>query len=126
MTPPRVMSTQHPDNATAPFFGDQVIEDDAEIREAYYAYSHLGADEQMWDFEGKEGDEYAVKKLLSRYEAFFADARLGEDVRLTVRGPNPDIEENEGKVLLEILESIPRSYDAAAAFAEDADRKSVV
>lgn len=125
MIPPRVMSTQHPDNATAPFFGDQVIEDDAEIREAYYAYSHLGADEQMWDFEGKEGDEYAVKKLLSRYDGFFADTRLGEDVRLTVRGPNPDVEENEGKVLLEILESIPRSYDAAAAFAEDADVPTV-
>jgi phosphoenolpyruvate carboxylase len=113
------MSTQHPDNATAPFFGDQVIEGEAEIREAYYAYSHLGADEQMWDFEGKEGDEYAVKKLLSRYDGFFANRPLGDDVRLTVRGPNPDVEENEGKVLLEILESIPRSYDAADAFATD-------
>jgi phosphoenolpyruvate carboxylase len=117
---PRVMSTQHPDNATLPFFtaGD-VIEGDDEIQEAYYVYSHLGCDEQMWDFEGKEGDEYAVKKLLSRYDDFFADHRLGEDVRLTIRGPNPDVEESEAKILLEILESIPRSYDAAELFATD-------
>lgn len=52
--PPRVMSTQHPDNAIPPFFADgEVVADDDEIREAYYAYTHLGCDEQMWDFEGK-------------------------------------------------------------------------
>jgi phosphoenolpyruvate carboxylase len=73
----------------------------------------------MWDFEGKEGDEYAVKKLLSRYDDFFTEHRLGEDVRLTVRGPNPDVEESEAKILLEILESIPRSTDAARLFAAD-------
>ena len=119
---PRVMSTQHPDNATLPFFtaGD-VIEGEDEIQEAYYVYSHLDCDEQMWDFEGKEGDEYAVKKLLSRYDEFFADRRLGGDVRLTVRGPNPDLEASEAKILLEILESVPRSFDAAAQFADEYD-----
>ena len=117
---PRLLSTQHPDNATLPFFtaGD-VIEGEDEIQEAYYVASHLGCDEQMWDFEGKEGDEYAVKKLLSRYDDFFAETRLGEDFRLTVRGPNPDVEASEAKVLLEILESVPRSFDAARLFAED-------
>ncbi len=114
---PRVMSTQHPDNATLPFFatGD-VIKGDDEIQEAYYVYSHLGCDEQMWDFEGKEGDEYAVKKLLSRYDDFFVDHPLGSEARLTIRGPNPDVERSEAKILLEILESIPRSFDAAALF----------
>jgi len=117
---PRVMSTQHPDNATLPFFtaGD-VIEGEDEIQEAYYVYSHLGCDEQMWDFEGKEGDEYAVKKLLSRYPDFFAANRLGNGTRLTVRGPNPDLEASEAKILLEILESVPRSFDAAAQFADE-------
>ncbi len=115
--PPRVMSTQHPDNATVPFFAEgELIAGEEEVREAYYAYSHLGCDEQMWDFEGKEGDEYAVKKLLSRFDDYFADHRLGADRRLTLRGPNPDLEESEAKILLEILESIPRSYDAAEAF----------
>lgn len=120
MDPPRVMSTQHPDNATLPFFveGD-VVEGEDEIQEAYYVYSHLGCDEQMWDFEGKEGDDYAVQKLLSRHPEFFEDAVLGDDVRLTLRGPNPDVQPTEAKVLLEILESVPRSYDAAAAFAEE-------
>lgn len=111
------MSTQHPDNATVPFFAEgEIVEGEEEVREAYYAYSHLGCDEQMWDFEGKEGDEYAVKKLLSRFDDYFARERLGAERRLTLRGPNPDLEESEAKILLEILESIPRSFDAAEAF----------
>jgi phosphoenolpyruvate carboxylase len=120
------MSTQHPDNARAPFFAEgDVLEGEDEIQEAFYVYSHLGCDEQMWDFEGKEGDEYAVKKLLSRYDDFFDDRRLGTDARLTVRGPNPDVERSEAKVLLEILESVPRSYDAAATFAEEKGLETV-
>ncbi len=117
---PRVMSTQHPDNATLPFFtAGEVIEGEDEIQEAYYVSSHLGCDEGMWDFEGKEGDNYAVKKLLSRYDDYFTDCRLGEGFRLTIRGPNPALEESEAKILLEILESIPRSYDAAALFSDE-------
>ena len=123
---PRCMSTQHPDNATLPFFAaSDVIEGEDEIQEAYYVTSHLGCDEGMWDFEGKEGDEYVVKKLLSRYGDYFAETRLGEGFRLTVRGPNPDLEESEAKILLEILESIPRSYDAAELFAADRGLSSV-
>src|SRR5438046_6866750 len=54
---PRCMSTQHPDNVAMPFFaqGAPLTAED-EVREAYYAFSHLGCDEQMWDFEGKEVD----------------------------------------------------------------------
>ncbi len=123
---PRVMSTQHPDNAVPPFFSEgSVVAGDDEIQEAYYAYSHLGCDEQMWDFEGKEGDEYAVKKLLSRYGDDFLTEPLGRTRRLTIRGPNPDVEESEAKILLEILESIPRSYDAAATFFEEHDAETV-
>ncbi|PSQ37708.1 phosphoenolpyruvate carboxylase [Halobacteriales archaeon SW_12_71_31] len=121
---PRVMSTQHPDNATVPFFAEgEILAGEEEVREAYYAYSHLGCDEQMWDFEGKEGDEYAVKKLLSRFDDYFARERLGAERRLTLRGPNPDLEASEAKVLLEILESIPRSYDAAEAFHRSLDER---
>ena len=45
----RCMSTQHPDNVSVPFFSssDQ-IGGESEVTEAYYAYSHLGCDEQMW------------------------------------------------------------------------------
>lgn len=114
---PRCMSTQHPDNVNTPFFAEnKVIGGEDEIREAYYAFSHLGCEEQMWDCEGKEVDAFVVKKLLTTYEPFFRDLRLGEDLFLTLRVPNPDVEVAEGKVLLETLESIPRSFDAARLF----------
>lgn len=114
---PRCMSTQHPDNATVPFFAaSSVLAGEDEIREAFYAFSHLGCDEQMWDVEGKEIDTYVVRKLFSFYEEFFRGRALGEDLRLTLRVPNPAVEGSEAKVLLETLESIPRSYDAARLF----------
>lgn len=114
---PRVMSTQHPDNVQLPFFAEnQDMSGEDEIQEAYYAFTHLGCDEQMWDCEGKEVDVFVVRKLLTKYEHFFKHSRLGEDVRLTLRVPNPDVEKNEAKVLVETLESIPRSCDAAGLF----------
>jgi len=116
------MSTQHPDNAKPPFFADQaIIEGESEIKEAYYVYSHLGCCEQMWDYEGKEVDGFVVKKLLTRYEAFFRCHAVGRDLFLTLRVPNPRVERLERKVLLETLESIPRSHDAARSlYGEDA------
>jgi phosphoenolpyruvate carboxylase len=111
------MSTQHPDNVAVPFFSSSsalALED--EVREAYYAFSQLGCDEQMWDVEGKEVDTHVVKKLLSLDERFFRTQVLGEDVRLTLRVPNPTAETTEAKVLLETLENIPRSFDAARLF----------
>src|SRR5919204_117713 len=117
MTIPRAMSTQHPDNVAVPFFASgPVMGGEDEIREAFYAYSHLGCDEQMWDFEGKEVDEFVVEKLLSSYESFFREHPLGESVRLTPRVPNPALEKAQGKVLLEVLHSIPRHSDVARIF----------
>jgi phosphoenolpyruvate carboxylase len=114
---PRVMSTQHPDNVLLPFFAEsQDMSGDDEIQEAYYAFSHLGCDEQMWDCEGKEVDDFVVRKLLTKYEHFFQQTKLGEDAFLTLRVPNPDVEKEEAKVLIETLESIPRSCDAAKLF----------
>lgn len=111
---PRCMSTQHPDNASIPFFSESsVIEGDAEVKEAYYSFSHLRCTEQMWDAEGKEVDDYVVRKLLARYDSFFEKNVLGKDVFLTLRVPNPSVEREEAKVLLETLESIPRSFDVA-------------
>ena len=117
---PRCMSTQHPDNAHLPFFAENAeLSGEDEIQEAYYAFSHLGCDEQMWDCEGKEVDNFVVKKLLTKYEHFFREKRLGEDIFLTLRVPNPSIEKAEAKILLETLESIPRSFDAANLFYKD-------
>ena len=114
---PRTMSTQHPDNVWQPFFAENaLLGGEDEVQEAFYAFSHLGCDEQMWDFEGKEVDNFVVKKLLTKNENFFRDKKLGRDVRLTFRVPNPEVEKAEAKILLETLESIPRSYDAAKLF----------
>jgi phosphoenolpyruvate carboxylase len=117
---PKCMSTQHPDNVISPFFAESAeLGGEDEIQEAYYAFSHLGCDEQMWDCEGKEVDAFVVKKLLTKYEAFFADTRLGRDAFITLRVPNPTVERAEAKVLLETLEGIPRSFDAARLFYGD-------
>ncbi|MFO0793493.1 MAG: phosphoenolpyruvate carboxylase [Candidatus Brocadiaceae bacterium] len=114
---PRTMSTQHPDNVTMPFFtqGNTFLGED-EIKEAYYVFSHLHCDEQMWDCEGKEVDEFVIKKLLTRYDNYFKNHRIGRDNFITLRVPNPTVEKGEAKILLETLESAPRSYDTASHF----------
>jgi len=114
---PRCMSTQHPDNVNLPFFAENSrLSGEDEIQEAYYAFSYLSCDEQLWDCEGKEIDNFVIKKLLLKYPQFFKTRRLGRDVFITLRVPNPAIEKTEAKILLETLESIPRSFDAAKLF----------
>ena len=117
---PRCMSTQHPDNVNSPFFAeDNELGGEDEIQEAYYTFSHLDCDEQMWDCEGKEVDTYVIKKLLTKYDSFFREKRLGKDLFITLRIPNPALETAEAKILLETLESIPRSFDASRQFYGD-------
>ncbi|MDD5337496.1 MAG: phosphoenolpyruvate carboxylase [Candidatus ainarchaeum sp.] len=114
MQTPRCMSTQHPDNIAVPFFSDsEVLSGEAEVREAYFAFSQLGCTEQMWDGEGKEADNQVVEKLLSKYPDFFAKNQLGKELRLTYRVPNPSVEKGQGKILFETLHGIPRAFDAA-------------
>ena len=111
------MSTQHPDNVAVPFFApNAVMSGEDEIREAFYAYSHLGCDEQMWDAEGKEVDAFVVEKLLAGYGDFFRQHPLGEEVFLTPRVPNPAVQQAQAKVTLEVLHSVPRHSDAARLF----------
>jgi phosphoenolpyruvate carboxylase len=117
---PQCMSTQHPDNVNLPFFAESPdLGGEDEVQEAYYAYSHLGCSEQMWDCEGKEVDNFVVRKLLTRYDTFFREKKLGRDIFLTMRVPNPEVETAEAKILLETLESIPRSFDTACLFYGD-------
>jgi len=115
---PRVMSTQHPDNATpAPFAdGAGVLKGDGEVNEAVDVFA-LGCDEQMWDSEGKETDNQVVRKLLTGFPVFFrGNARLGQDVVLTLRVPNPRIERDMRKSMVEALQSIPSAWDVAQGF----------
>ncbi|AJF61212.1 TPA: phosphoenolpyruvate carboxylase [Candidatus Woesearchaeota archaeon] len=111
------MSTQHPDNVRQPFFVENsVIGGDDEIKEAFYTFSNLKIKEQLWDCEGKEVDNFVIEKLLTKYDDYFRRHEIGKDVFVTLRGPNPRVEKNKGKLLLETLESIPRNYDTAYHF----------
>ncbi|NHI93634.1 MAG: phosphoenolpyruvate carboxylase [Candidatus Lokiarchaeota archaeon] len=117
---PKTMSSQHPDNVNTPFFAQSpILDGEHEIEEAFYAFTHLDCDEQMWDYEGKEVDSFVVKKLLTKYSSYLQEKRLGRDIFLTLRVPNPNFEKAEAKVLLETLESIPRSFDAAKLIYKD-------
>ncbi len=120
---PKVMSTQHPDNATpAPFADDTgVLKGDGEVEEAVAAFD-LGCDEQMWDSEGKEVDNQVVRKLLTNYpDLFQGGIQLGRDVALTLRVPNPSIERDLRKSMVEALQSVPAAWDMAVSFyGEDA------
>lgn len=111
------MSTQHPDNVSLPnWTNGDVIQGDAEVEEAFFAYNRLGCMEVMWDSEGKDVDTHVVRKLLSKYGDFFKEKVLGEDVFLTYRVPNPKVEATERKILLESLVNIPVAHDIATTF----------
>lgn len=65
---PRCMSTQPPDNVHLPFFAESPdLGGEEEIQEVFYAFSHIGCDEQMWDFEGKEVDLFVISKMLLNF-----------------------------------------------------------
>ncbi len=115
---PKVMSTQHPDNATPAPFADAegVLKGEGEVDEAHEIFA-LGCNEQMWDSEGKEADNHVVQKLLTGYPDFFQDdRRLGHDVILTLRVPNPSVERDMRKSMVEALQSVPSAWDVASGF----------
>ncbi len=83
------MATQHPDNASAPFWGSSpFISTLDEVDECYRVFSDFGCDEYMWDWEGKFVDEAVVDRLFHRHAAFFKKRPLGRDKFLTFRIPN--------------------------------------
>ena len=120
---PKVMSTQHPDNANPAPFADErgVLRGDGEVDEAVHVFA-LGCDEQMWDSEGKETDNQVVRKLLTSHPHFFQNEfRLGRDIALTLRVPNPRVERDMRKSLVEALQSVPSAWDMTQSFYGDAD-----
>ncbi|MFQ5859960.1 MAG: phosphoenolpyruvate carboxylase [Dehalococcoidia bacterium] len=113
------MSTQHPDNvATPPYAVEGVLKGEGEIQEAVEVFQ-LGCDEQLWDSEGKDVDHAVVHKLLGGFPQFFRQHTLGRDCFLTLRVPNPAIEQEMRKTLLESLEGIPGAWDIASEFYGD-------
>lgn len=112
---PRTMSTQHPDNANVPEWSDgEVINGNVEVFEAFYSFSTLGCQEVMWDSEGKDTDTRVVRKVLQKHWDYFAGHTIGEDVYLTYRIPNPQIEGVERKYIVETLQNIPVAHDVAS------------
>ncbi len=86
--PPVTMATQHPDNASVPWWRkDAFIPTQDEIEELMLLFSELPIDEYMWDWEGKYVDEAVGEKLLSRASELFAKRPLGEELHLTYRIP---------------------------------------
>lgn len=112
---PRTMSTQHPDNANIPNWStEEIINGNAEVFEAFYAYSTLGCQEVMWDSEGKDADTRVVRKLLQKHWDYFSGNTIGQDIFLTYRIPNPRIEGAEKKYIVETLQNIPVAHDVAS------------
>lgn len=82
------MATQHPDNASRPWWGQKpFINTHEEIEELLTLFKDLPIDEYMWDWEGKYVDESVGEKLYSRAHEFFKAKPLGEDLHLTYRIP---------------------------------------
>lgn len=88
---PATMATQHPDNASPPFWNtksDGFISAYDEVGECYLCFAELNCEEYMWDWEGKFVDEAVVDRLFSEHFNFFVQRHLGRDVFLTFRLPN--------------------------------------
>ncbi len=97
---PQTMGTQHPDNASAPYWekdGDGFISAMEEVSECASSFKDLGCEEYMWDWEGKYVDEAVVEKLLTEQYAFFQKHPMGKERFLTFRIPN--IWEERGRSL---------------------------
>ncbi len=86
--PPVTMATQHPDNASVPWWrSDAFLPTQDEIEEMTLLFSQLPIDEYMWDWEGKYVDEAVGEKLFSRAQKLLAKHPLGRDLHLTYRIP---------------------------------------
>ena len=90
---PKVMGTEHPDNATPARFLDppraKIMVND-EIEEFHYMFKKLEMDEVMLDAEGKAAEATPVMKLLPLDMAFYKKNTLGKDLFITFRVPNTE------------------------------------
>ncbi len=114
---PVTMATQHPDNASTPYWekdGDGFVSAKEEVMEAASAFADLGVDEFMWDWEGKYVDEAVVERLFTEYHNYFKRRRLGRDIFLTFRIPN--IWQEKGYSLARAFMAILTAADMAHDF----------
>ena len=112
---PATMFSQHPDHASKPYWLSQpFIQTHNELEECYLMFKEMGAQEMMWDWEGKHVDESVVEKLLGKYSDYFRVNPIGEKLFLTFRVPNPRIESGYrlGRAFMAILSSQHLAYNA--------------
>lgn len=113
-TIPATMATQHPDNASAPYWAhndDPFIGTHSEIKDCMAAFQDMGAMEYMWDWEGKHADAAVIDKLLSDHHDYFTQKPLGNNRFLTFRLPN--IWQEKGYSLLQAMTVILSGEDFA-------------
>jgi phosphoenolpyruvate carboxylase len=111
---PPTIASQHPDNASAPYWDKRdrpFISVYQEIEEAVACFQDLGVSEYMWDWEGKHADAAVIDRLLTEYYDYFSKTQLGRDKFLTFRIPN--IWEEKGYNLLQAMTVILSSEDFA-------------
>ncbi len=111
---PATMATQHPDNATAPYWdsaNEAFIDTQKELKDCLSSYQDLDIPEYMWDWEGKYADAAIVDKLFSAHHDYFAKKQLGRDKFLTFRLPN--IWQEKGYSLLQAMSVILGAEDFA-------------
>lgn len=86
---PTTIATQHPDNASKTWWSNtEFISTQQECEECSICFKELGAQEYMWDWEGKFVDEAVVEKLFRKYHDYFKENQLGKDKFLIFRIPN--------------------------------------
>lgn len=102
------MCSQHPDHASTPYWHTSpFIETHHELQECYRMFTELGAQEVMWDWEGKLVDEAVVERLLAEHATLFRKKQLGKHLFVTFRVPNPSVESGYrlGRAFMVVLSS---------------------
>jgi len=100
------MFSQHPDNAKKPYWhNESYLATHHEIEEAFLMFKDMGAQEVMWDWEGKFVDESVIERFLGNYPDFFQENPIGKDIFVTFRVPNPRVESGYrlGRAFMAIL-----------------------
>ncbi|MFN3805041.1 MAG: phosphoenolpyruvate carboxylase [Pyrobaculum sp.] len=97
---PKLMCTQHPDATVKITAGE-------EVDEALVAFTAHGCDEVMVDFEGKMTPYGQPKDIVMK--AFRSEVPLGERRYITVRLPNPKLEEFD-RAMLSLEAAIVANY----------------
>lgn len=110
------MFSQHPDHAARPFWHNKsFISTQHELEECLLMFKEMGAEEVMWDWEGKLVDESVIERFLGGHLEFFKKKPLGKELFLTFRVPNPRIESGYrlGRAFMVILSARHLARSAA-------------